>query len=49
MANQTITAEVHDLQLVVMPSYMPGLVRFFQDVAALAKPLLVEAFPDMPF
>ena len=37
------------LQIVLLPAYVPGLVRFLQDAAELAKPLLEAKFPDMPF
>ena len=49
VANQRITAETRGLQIVLMPAYLPGLVRFLQDVTTLANPLLVEKFPSLPF
>ena len=48
-AEQRISARVAGLQLVLMPSYLPGLIKFGQIVTGHCKKLLDLPFPPIPF
>ena len=41
-SNQCVNAELNGLQLVLMPTHLPGLVRYLKGAIELAKPLLIS-------